>query len=479
MWTQPVFVRIAVLGTALALAAPSGAQTPEAQRYWANWRGPLQTGVAPEANPPLRWSETENVRWKTAIPGSGHSAPVVWKDRVYVLTAVPVAADPPAGAFLPPGVLNVDAMIQDAPAPERPQEPGSRPARGERQGRGGERGGLNKPNARMRMVVMALDRATGKIVWEKTVRETSPHERLHQDSSNASASPVVDGEHVFAYFGSHGLYALNLSGELVWELDLGDMRTRNEFGEGASPALHGDTLVVNWDHEGDDFIVALDKKTGKERWRVSRDEGTSWFTPLIAEVDGKPQVITGGQNRCIAYDLATGQEVWSAPGLTANVIPTPIYADGVAYLISGFRGNVARAIKLSGAKGKLDDSPAILWTYDKNTPYVPSAMLYDDALYFLDNNRPVLTCLDARTGKPHYGPQRLEGLNGVYASIVGAAHRVYVVGRNGVTMVIKLGPTFERLALNELDEPINASPAIVDDAIFLRGSKSLYCLSEP
>jgi outer membrane protein assembly factor BamB len=256
------------------------------------------------------------------------------------------------------------------------------------------------------------------------------------------------------------------------------MRTTNEFGEGSSPALHGDALVVQWDHEGDDFIVALDKRSGKELWRQARDEPTSWATPVIVEVGGHAQVIASATNAIRAYDLRDGKELWSCTGMTRNVVPTPIVADGVAYIMSGFRGAASRAIRLADAQGALNDSKAVLWSYDHDTPYVPSPVLYGDRLYFLQNNKGTLTCLNAKTGEKVYGPQRLEDVRMVYASLVGAGGNIYVVSREGTTVVFADGPEFEVKAINQLDDEFNASPAIVGNELYLRGAKHLYCIAK-
>lgn len=465
-----------VIATALIVMGMSaelfGDDAPRgADQNWHAWRGPLATGEAPKADPPVEWGDKKNIRWKEEIPGRGHATPIIWGDRVYIQTAVETSKEAQAadGASLVPVLASL--------------QPGGGPPEGERRRGGGRRGGgrgRNRPPAPKNLYdfkVLALDRKTGKIVWSKTVREEKPHEAGHSDASQASNSPVTDGEHLYAYFGSRGLYCLTFDGKVKWEVDLGDMRTRNEFGEGSSPVLHGDTLVVNWDHEGDDFIVALDKRTGKERWRVERDEPTSWTTPIVVEIEGKAQVVVTATNRVVAYDLATGKEVWSCGGMTANAIPSPMAADGLLYAISGFRGAALLAIDFAKAKGDITDTPAIAWKYDRDTPYVPSGVLLNGRLYFLDNNRPLLSCLDAKTGKPLYEKERLAGIDGVYASLVAAKGRVYVVGRDGTTLVIKDGPKFEVLATNELEDGFDASPAIAGDELFLRGTKHLYCIA--
>lgn len=257
------------------------------------------------------------------------------------------------------------------------------------------------------------------------------------------------------------------------------MQTRNGFGEGASPALSGDTLVVNWDHEGQDFVVALDKKTGKELWRRDRDEPTTWTTPLIVEHAGRRQVVTSGTNKVRSYDLATGELIWEAPGTTPNAIPTPIESQGVVYVTAGYRGNAARAIRLAGAKGDLTGTPAILWETDRDTPYVPSPLLYQGVFYLVKSNAGVLSALDAATGKTLYGPQRLEGISEIYASPVGVSGRVYIVGRDGNSFVLDGGREYKVLAKSSLDDGFDASPVVVGDELYLRGYKNLYRISKP
>jgi len=268
-----------------------------------------------------------------------------------------------------------------------------------------------------------------------------------------------------------------MQGDVKWEKDLGDMQSRAGFGEGASPALHGSTLVVNWDHEGADFVVAFNKATGKELWRKDRNEATSWTTPFVVEHEGKPQVVISGENRIRSYDLATGGEIWQCGGMTSNVIPTPVAGFGMVYVVSGFRGAALRAIRL-GRTGDLTGTDAIVWQHNDRTPYVPSPLLSDDRLYLYSGNNAMLSCFDAKTGKAHYAAERVAGISGVYASPVAAAGRVYLAGRDGATAVIKDGTALEILATNSLDDKFDASPAMSGKQLFLRGHKYLYCLAE-
>jgi outer membrane protein assembly factor BamB len=433
---------------ALSLLAATPTTPKATDRFWPQWRGPLATGEAPLANPPLEWSEEKNVRWKVEVPGRGQSSPVVWNDLVFVTTAVPVAK-------------------AEGPKAEAPKAAPPAPADGPP---------VVKPDGNVEFAVQAHNRSDGKVRWRRVVKELLPHEGTHKDGSYASGSALTDGERLYVFFGSRGLYTLDLAGKVLWEKQLGLMQTRMGFGEGSSPALYGDTLVVNWDHEGQDFVVALDKKTGNELWRTGRDEPTSWATPIVVAAGGKPQVITSATNRVRSYDLASGKLLWEASGMTANVIPSPVSAGGMVYVTSGFRGNALLAVRLADAQGDITGKPAIAWSYDKDTPYVPSPLLYKDALYFMKSNSAVLTRIDVATGKPSY-TQRLDRLTNVYASPVAAAGRVYVVGRDGMAAVLDAGPEAKVLATNTLGDGFDASPALVDDEMYLRGQKYLYRIS--
>lgn len=432
----------------------NGTGQEAADASWGDWRGPLGNGTASSGNPPTQWNEEdgENIRWKVPVPGLGSSSPVVWGDRLYYTTAI-----------------QTDRQ-GEAPAAQPQQE-----RRGRR--RGG-RGGRGEPLRVHEFVVFALDRKDGSTLWRTTVAEEVPHERGQQNNSQASYSPITDGERIYAFFGSRGLHCLDLNGDVLWSKEFGLMQTFNGFGEGSSPALHGEVLVVNWDHQGDSFIAALDKRTGDELWRTPREEITSWSTPRIVPVDGRHQVIVTATSATRSYDLETGELVWSLRGMTRNSIPSSNYADGVIYLMSGYRGNMLQAVRLAGARGDLEGSDNVLWEHGRNTSYVPSSLLYGDLIYFLSQNSPILTCLDANTGDVQYERQRIAGLREVYSSPVGVNGRIYITSRDGITKVIKLGSTYEEIATNQLNDGFDASAAIVGDEIYLRGREFLYCIAE-
>ncbi len=428
------------------------------ENNWHHWRGPQVSGAAVNANPPTTWNETQNIRWKVRIPGMGHATPIIWEDKIYIQTAI--KGEKP----------EVKEEVEEEKSADFNPFSGFIPQERER--------GNDQNAVSYKFNIMALNRSNGDVLWEKTLREVVPHEGIHRTASFASNSPVTDGEHIYAYFGSRGLYCLDMQGNLKWEKDIGQMRKRNTFGEGSCPIIHGNTIVIVQDHEGPSFIVALDKRTGDELWKMDRDERTTWTSPIVVEHGGKAQVIVPATNRSRSYDLETGEVLWECGGMTGNVIPTPIAADGFVYLISGFRGAALQAVNLANAAGDITGSEeAITWEYDRNTPYVPSPLLHGDILYFLKGDD-IISAIDRRTGELLYGPIRINGVRGIYASIVGAADRVYVTSRNGAVAVIQHGPEFQILATNRLDDSFNASPAIVGSELYLRGSEYLYCIAE-
>jgi outer membrane protein assembly factor BamB len=443
-----VLVGLTALGAVLSVGL--GAQSPAAN--WPQWRGPLATGEAPAADPPTTWSETENIRWKVPIPGSGASTPIIWGDTIYLQASIPTG--------------ELKDVRQDFTIDFQ---------------RTGEAVYRNLAYVQSKedhaFQLIAVNRATGAIRCRKTLRVEQPREGRHPTNTWASGSPSTDGEHIIAFFGSRGLYALTMAGDVVWEKDFGEMDTRNGWGEGASPTLYKDRVVMTWDHEGRSFVAVLDKTTGRELWRRERDEPTTWATPLVVPVGDRTQVITNGRNHVRGYDLETGEEIWQGPGLTFNSIPSPVFTDGRVFLTSGFQGNVLLAIDPATARGTVTEGAGLLWRRDRDTPYVSSPLAYRGSLYLFKGLTGILTILDARTGAVQHGPVRLTDIPDLYASPVAAAGRIYVVGRDGATVVFRHGAAPDPVAVNQLDDGFDASPALVDGELYLRGRTSLYRIS--
>jgi len=412
--------------------------------FWWQWRGPLANGVAPMANPPVEWSETKNVRWKVALPGKGHSSPIVSADRIYVMSAEPV------GEAQKPVFDSAPGVHDSVPVTHRHQ-----------------------------YLVLALRRSDGRTVWKKVVREEWPHEGGHETGSQASNSPVTDGQFIYAFFGSRGLYCLDTNGAIKWQADLGQMHTLHAHGEGSSPVLSGDTLIVNWDHEASSCLFAFDKLTGKQLWKTPRDEKTSWSTPLMVEVAGKPQVVVSATKRVRGYDVSTGEQLWECAGLTDNVVSSPVYWRGLVIAGNSYYSQAMLAIRLAGAKGDITATGNLVWKINRLTPYVSSPLLYDNTLYHIRHNQNILVRLDPATGLLQGDPLRLDGIRDfIFSSPVGAAGRIYVTGRDGTTVVLRHDRDNALLAVNHLDDSFSASAALVDRDLYLRGEKFLYCLGE-
>jgi outer membrane protein assembly factor BamB len=411
---------------------------------WPQWRGPLANGFSPTAQPPTRWSESQNVRWKIPIPGKGHASPILFGDAVIVLTAVPVG---------------------DPQAPVHDQAPGVHDS--------------VPVTHRHEYRVLAVSRKDGHILWRTIVREEWPHEGGHSTGSPASNSPVTDGRSLFALFGSRGLYCLGPDGAIRWRRDLGRMSTLHAHGEGSSPVVHGDLLVVNWDHEKESSIEAFDTRTGATRWKTPRDEKTSWSTPLVVEVDGKPQVVVSATRRVRGYNLATGTLLWECAGLTDNVVASPVVHRGILIAGNSYYTQAMLALRLSGARGDLTATDHVVWRMNRLTPYVASPLLYGDTLYHLRHNQNVLVRLDPATGRLRGDLVRLEGIRDfIFASPVGAAGRLYVTGRDGTTVVLRADADNAVVAVNRLDDSFSASAALAGRELYLRGERFLYCLAE-
>lgn len=446
-----MFFRGKLFFTILCLVlAHSVLAAPAIEDSWLQWRGPHNTGVA-VGDAPTNFSPSKNVKWKVSIPGKGHSTPVVWGDVIYLTTAV----------------------AKGSPSTAAPQG-GGRGKQGGGRGPGGGAGSLVATD----FLVMALDKNTGKVLWQKTAATATPHEGYHrQYGSFASNSPVTDGETLIANFGSRGVYAYDMNGNLKWSKDLGPLQMRLQFGEGIAPVLHEDYLIIQNDHEGQSYIVVFDKNNGKELWRAERDEQSSWPQPIVVNYDGRKQLITSS-TRIRSYDLATGEIVWQAGGLGGNAIPAVVNVDNeIVIAMTGWRDPNLLAVKLGG-KGDLTDNPDFIqWTNQRGNSYSASPVLHEGILYFV-SDRGLVSAFDARSGEIFYNQQRLPQSYTFKASPVAANGKLYLASEEGDVIVLKLGKTYEVLATNAMgDEIFISSPFIVGGDLFLRSQDELFCIS--
>ena len=436
-----------IAGFTLTAAGFSSFATTASAGNWPQWRGPDGSGISTEKNLPSEWSPTKNIKWKTAIDGRSHSSPIVWGNRVFLTTAV-------EGAVVP-GAKAVKHVLEGDKEFLHPDSVGA--------------------DKKHTFKVLCIDRDSGKILWQSTAWEGTPYDNRHRKSSYAASTPATDGKLVYAFFGTEGLYAYDFKGNLAWKAQLGNLGTVG-MGTGTSPILFENLVIVQCDEENgaSSFIVALDKKTGKEVWKTPRKVQVSWSTPLLVKTATRAELITSGTEFLISYDPATGKELWRHKGLESNAIPSPVANNEMAFLIAGFPAKIAYAIKL-GQNGDLTGTPNVTWKYEKGTAYVPSPILYGDYLY-LTTDRGILTCIDAKTGEVKYEGGRIPIPATFTASPVAFEGKILMTSEDGDTFIVKAGPKHEILGTNSVGEPVYASPAIADGRIFIRGEKNLYCI---
>lgn len=425
---------VAVLVSSIA-AAQSGA-------LWPYWRGPSHTG-ATSANVPLTWSDTQNVKWKIDIPGRGFSTPVIAGDRLFLTTAIPTGKKEPPAAD------------------------------------GGRAGGGAGAGEEHRLEVLAIDRASGKILWQRTAVTTTPHEGYHHlYGSFASNAPATDGKRLYAFFGSRGLFAFDLQGKLLWQTDPKiKMVMRLGFGEGTGAVLDDGRIYLQYDHQEAGAIVALDAATGKELWRAPRMDNSSWSTPLVVTHGGGKQLVVSADTKVKAYDVNTGKVVWEVAGIGMNPIPQPVQFRDMVLVMSGYRNPNLMAIKL-GRTGDLTGTDAVVWSTTRGTSYTGSPALHDGRLYVFSDNG-LLSVFDAATGQPHYVQARLPKAYSVKASPLVVDDRVYLATEDGDVVVVKTGNQLEVLATNSLtDQSFIASPIAVGNDLYLRSRTHLFRISE-
>lgn len=438
-------LRTALRATLVALATAL-CSVAAAEPNWTQFRGPGGQGISDERNIPLEWSDTKNVLWKTEVPGAGRSQPIVWGDRIFLTTSI-------EGEVVAPGAKGVVHKIEgeDFHHPD---------------GVGADRKHTFK--------VLAYEAKTGKPLWEQTAWEGTPYDTRHRGGAYAAPTAVTDGKVVIAWFGSEGLYAYDFDGKPLWKKDLARVKTMG-VGVGTSPLLYKDVVIVQCDEDNGDtsFVVGLDKQTGKEVWRQPRKVQLSWATPIVVQTGKRDELVTSGNEHIIAYDPATGAELWRTKGIENNAVPSPVASGDIVVLAAGYQNKLAMGIRIGGS-GDVTGSN-ILWKYTKGIGYVPSPIAYDGYVYLV-HDRGQVTCLDAKTGEVKYEGARVPKPATFMASPFIVNGRMFWSSDDGDTFVFKPGPTFEILGTNSLSEPIVTSPAIAAGRIYIRGARHLFAI---
>lgn len=442
--TAPVPLALLV---ALGAAASARALEPAPDARWPGWRGANGQGVASGVKIPLEWSETKNVVWKTELPGRGHSSPIVWGDHIFVTTAIE--------GDVVPGVVPMKHVQPDGSEFRHPDAVGD--------------------DRKHAFKVLALDAGSGRVLWERTAWEGVPSDSRHKKASFASPTAVTDGERVYAYFGTEGLYAYDFAGHLGWKFDPGVVGSMS-VGLGTSPVLYQDLVILLCDEENGDrsFIVGLDRRSGKQVWRTARKVEVSWATPVLVTAGGRDELVTSGNQAIIAYDPATGRELWRMKGLDSNAITTPLIGDGVVVVSSGYPNKITVAVR-PGGSGDVTNTPHVLWRYDKGSAYVPSPVLYDGLVYLM-TDKGLLTALDAKTGAVKYEGGRPPVAASFMASALAVDGRLLLMSQDGDTFVVKAGPEFAVERTNPLGEPIGASAAVAGGRLYIRGERHLFAI---
>ncbi|MBL8172880.1 MAG: PQQ-binding-like beta-propeller repeat protein [Acidobacteria bacterium] len=417
---------------------------------WPQFRGPNGSGISGEKNLPDEWSPDKNILWKTPIGGRGHSSPIVWGDRIFLTTDI-----------------------------EGDVVPGAKAVEHVRSGKVWVHPDATSGNRKHTLKVLCLDRNSGKLLWEKIAYEGTVYDDRHRKNTYASGTPVTDGKYVFAFFEAEGLYCYDFNGKLIWKTNVGKI-SKVGMGPGTSPVLYKDLIILQCDLEdgGKDlsFISAINKRTGKEIWRVKRDHRKTHATPLIVRSGNRDELITNGWETVVAYDPATGKELWSCEGVKGWGIPSPVANNEMVFMAAGYPNKRALGIKYGGA-GNITGTQNLVWSYDKGTAYVASPILYGEYLYLI-SDKGILTCIEAKTGKITYEGGRVPIPASFSASPVAFDGKLFLTSEDGDTFVIKAGPVHEVLRTNSVGEPVLASPAISQGRLFIRGGQHLYCIGK-
>lgn len=418
--------------------------------HWPGWRGD-GNGVSGDAAFPVAWDAT-NIRWKTPIPGRGHSSPIVWGQKIFLTTSIE-GEQIPERLKKPEHMLGTEVFIH----PD-----------------------MVSHDRRQTMKVMALDARSGKVLWEQTAYDGPVKDGRHKKSSFASATPVTDGRMVYVFFGTEGLYAYSVDGVLKWKQDLGEIRTLG-LGYAASPVLADNVVIVQCDEDNGEksFIAAFDKTTGRQVWRQPRKVQSSWASPIVVESGGRSEVVAAGSEFVIAYDPKTGRELWRTKGVESNAVPSPVHGNGFVYVTAGYPAKAVLAIPAGwrGPSGPAASGPSPAWTLARGTAYVTSPILVGGNLY-LSTDRGPLTNVDAKTGAVLYEGGRIPVPATFIASMVAFGDKILQSSEDGDVFVIQAGPEHKVVATNKLGEPIYASPALADGIIYIRGEQHLYAIGK-
>jgi outer membrane protein assembly factor BamB len=431
--------------TTLVVLVMTGVSAQPATEHWPSFRGLRASGVSETATPPVRWdlSTAANTAWRTAIPGLGHSSPIVWGSRIYLTTAI-----------------SADAAAQRLSLGDS------------------DSAGIDPANDLVahRWQLLALDRASGEIVWTRTVHQGVPRVKRHVKASHASATPATDGRVIVAMFGSEGLYAFDRDGKELWHKDFGPLAVgladepEYEWGPASSPVIHGDTVIVQNDRYEDSFLVALDLQTGKELWRASREERPSWTTPLVMTQGGTSTVVAVSPLFARGHDIRTGREQWRIADPDGQVkVSSPVAAGNLAIVTGGWPSAARPVMAVRVADG------AVVWKHDRGSPYTTTPLVYDGLVYVLTDNG-ILSAYDVATGARAYQTRLSVRAGSFSASPVAAAGRIYFASEDGQVIVVRAGRTFEVLATNDMDAVCMATPALSGDLLLVRTRSHLYAL---
>jgi len=432
---------------------PKSAEASKANINWPSFRGVQATGISEKQNLPDKWDgkSGENILWRTSVPGLAHSSPIVWGNRIFVTSAV--SSDPKA--TFRPGLYGDG----DASADRSPQK----------------------------WMLYAIDKRTGKILWERIAHEGVPREKRHIKSTYASATPATDGRIVVAWFGSQGVYAYDLNGRLLWQVDLGRLNVgaydipTYEWGTASSPIIWNNLVILQCDTQDDSFLLALDADTGKQVWKTNREELPSWGTPTIAQTSAGPELVTNASNFIRSYDPRTGKELWKLGRSSKITAPTPLFADDKFIIASGRAPERPIFVVKAGARGDLTlpegktASESVVWSRSGRGSYMPTPLVYDGIVYVLANNG-LLDAYDLKTGEEIYR-QRLPLVgSGFSASPVAADGKIYLSNEDGDMLIIAAGRKYAHLGTNTMGELLMATPALSEGVMYVRSAQSLFAV---